>query len=79
MFYKIPFTNTNPLDWNKKPNKNFIFTPDTMYLMTRGLYTHNVNKIANDATLGHLKKYNMEWGIPVAPEARDVEGKCFGD
>merc|ERR1719163_1953394 len=47
--------------------------------MHRGLYLHNVNKIANKVYLTHLKKYNMEYGIPVAPEGRRKDFSLFGD
>lgn len=47
--------------------------------MTRGLYLHNVNKLANNAFLTHLKKYNMQWGIPVAPEGYKKDFSLFGD
>lgn len=47
--------------------------------MQRGLYLHNVNTIANKVYLGHLKKYNMEWGIPVSPEGRRKDFSLFGD
>jgi len=47
--------------------------------MQRGLYLHNVNKIANNAYLTHLKKYNFRWGIPIAPEGFTKEKKLFGD
>jgi hypothetical protein len=47
--------------------------------MTRGLYVQNVNKIANNAFVTHLKKYNMMWGIPIAPEGFTHDFKLFGD
>ena len=31
---------------------------------------HKVSAIANKAFLAHLKRYNMENGLPVAPEMR---------
>ena len=79
LFDSIPLASSSPRDWDKIPNKNFMHTPDTNWWMIRGLYVHNVNKIANDALLGHLKTYNMEWGIPIAPEGRRADGSAFGD
>jgi len=65
-------------DWDKI-STDFAITPDTNWYMHRGLYLHNVNKIANNVYLTHLKKYNMEWGIPVMPEARRNDSTLFGD
>merc|ERR1711983_329144 len=47
--------------------------------MIRPLYLHHVDNLANKFTLLHLEKYNMEWGIPVAPEARNSDRSLFGD
>lgn len=47
--------------------------------MHRGLYLHNVNKIANKVYLAHLKKYNMAYGIPVMPEGWTKDLELFGD
>lgn len=59
---------------------DFAIAPDTNWLMIRGLYLHGVDAIGNKVLLTHLKKYNMEWGIPVAPEARSYpDWKLFGD
>ena len=60
-------------------SKNFAVTPDANWHMLRGLYMHNVDSLANKFTLEHLKKYNMEWGIPVAPEARKNDWSPHGD
>jgi len=75
---KVPLTNQAMGNW-PEPNQNFATTPDGNFLMLQGLYLHNVDKFANKFYLGHLKTYNMEWGIPVAPETRDQDGKPHGD
>jgi hypothetical protein len=67
-------------DWAAHDPGVFGVVPDGNWFMLRALYLHNVDRLANKFTLGHLKKYNMEWeGIPVAPEARDDKFKLFGD
>ena len=38
-----------------------------------------MDRLANKFTLAHLKTYNMEAGVPVAPEARDSDYQRFGD
>ena len=52
----------------------FAFTPDTNWFAIRGMYKHHVGSNANKCTLGHLKNYNLEWGIPVAPESLKING-----
>ena len=47
--------------------------------MIRPLYVHNVERLANKFLLAHLKHYNMQWGIPVAPEGRQIDFSLFGD
>jgi len=79
LFTTMPLTSSSPRDWDRIPDKSFMHTPDTNWWMIRGLYLHNVNKIANDALLGHLKTYNMAWGMPVAPEGRRADETLFGD
>jgi hypothetical protein len=49
------------------------------YLSIIGMYRHDVGTNANVCGLGHLKKYNMEWGIPVAPESYDSGWGIWGD
>ena len=46
--------------------------------MIRPLYLHTVDRLANKFTLAHLKGYNMENGVPVAPEGRDSNFTLFG-
>lgn len=57
---------------------NFAVTPDANWYMLRGLYRQQVVALANKFTLSHLKNYNMEWGIPVAPETRRMNFKMHG-
>ena len=38
-----------------------------------------MEELANKFTLEHLKTYNMEAGVPVAPEGRDSSYALFGD
>jgi len=58
---------------------NFAITPGANWYMLRGLYIHNIDALANKFTLGHLKKYHVEWGIPVAPESRKLDNSLHGD
>ena len=58
---------------------NFGIVPDGNWFMIRGLYQHNIDGLANKFTLAHLKKYNLELGVPVAPEARRLDFSLFGD
>ena len=39
----------------------------------------DVEDLANKFTLDHLKTYNMEAGVPVAPEGRDKSYALSGD
>ena len=41
--------------------------------MIRPLYIHSVDRLANKFTLRHLTRYNMQGGVPVAPESRNLE------
>jgi hypothetical protein len=60
-------------------NCNFMVTPDTNYLMLSGMFKHNVIGHAINATLNHLKHYNMRWGSPVAPETYNEKYHPHGD
>ena len=53
-------------------------SPDANWYMIRALYLHTVDMLANKFTLAHLKGYNMENGVPVAPEGRDSNFTLFG-
>ncbi|GMH95247.1 hypothetical protein TrST_g1348 [Triparma strigata] len=60
-------------------DKDFTIVPDGSYWMLWPLYRHKVSDVANKITLAHLKRYNMENGLPVAPEARRLDLKEFGN
>eukprot|EP00588_Corethron_pennatum_P031500 CAMPEP_0194339854 /NCGR_PEP_ID=MMETSP0171-20130528/84537_1 /TAXON_ID=218684 /ORGANISM="Corethron pennatum, Strain L29A3" /LENGTH=1003 /DNA_ID=CAMNT_0039104585 /DNA_START=124 /DNA_END=3136 /DNA_ORIENTATION=+ len=82
-FYStVPLTNTPVRDWPKVIGSgwdNFSITPDTNFFMLKAMWQHDVTEIALDATLGHLKEYNMLGSIPCAPEARKYTFDLFGD
>ena len=68
------YCNTHSWEWS-----NFAFVPDTTYFYISPLYTKSVSlKIANDATITHLKHYNMRDGIPYAREAMFADMEFFG-
>ena len=79
-FGPVPLTTIALKDF---PDQNivnsFAVAPVANWYMIRGLYLHTVDALANKFTLAHLKKYNMEWGMPVAPEARHKDWTMFGD
>merc|ERR1712048_383679 len=77
-FGKVPLTRRALQDWTPG-NDPFAVVPDANWYMLRPLYLHNVDGLANKFTLAHLKLYNMEWGIPVAPEGRNSDFTLFGD
>ena len=60
------------------PTYLYVFLDGNWYAI-RPLYIHNVEDLANKFTLAHLKTYNMEAGVPVAPEGRDSSYALFGD
>ena len=64
-----------------KSGDSFItqYITDGNWYAIRPLYLHTVDRLANKFTLAHLKTYNMEAGVPVAPEARDSDYQRFGD
>ena len=66
-------------DWDQIPNKNFFITPDTNYFALHGMYKSGVYEHANSLTLTHLKDYNMNWGVPCAPEAVNENYEFHGD
>lgn len=65
-------------DWDQISSV-FTYTPDTNWWAICGMYEHHVGSNANKCALGHLKNYNVEWGIPVAPESRGINGRPWGD
>lgn len=76
----VPLTTIALQDFDSQDIVNsFAVVPDSNWYMIRGLYMHNIDRLANKFTLAHLKKYNMEWGIPVAPEGRHKDFSLFGD
>ncbi len=77
-FGKVPLLTTALKDWHKMPDP-FVVTPDTNYFAIMGMYLHHVGNNANLCAVGHLKGYNIEWGIPIAPESRDINFKPWGD
>lgn len=58
---------------------DFASAPDLAWYSIMGMYDRHVGKNANVMGLGHLKKYNLEWGIPVAPESYDSDWGIWGD
>jgi len=87
---KIPLTTTALHHWPECPHDrndpaynpdcgHFMVTPDTNYYMLSAMFKHNVVGTAVASALAHLKKYNMRWGVPVAPEAYDKHLMPFGD
>jgi hypothetical protein len=58
---------------------DFASAPDLAYLSIIGMYDRHTGTNANVAGLGHLKIYNQEWGIPVAPESYDSGWGIWGD
>jgi len=85
-FYStVPLANKPMRDWPKFIGSgwdHFSITPDTTFFMLKAMWQHDVTEIALDATLGHLKEYNMMGSsprIPCAPEARKYTFDLFGD
>lgn len=78
---EVPLARVAIKDWDKAfgSNRNFAVTPDGNWFQLAGLYIHNIDGLANQFTIGHLKKYNMEGGVPVAPEARRTDFSPHGD
>jgi len=58
---------------------DFTIVPDLNFYMIRPFYMHKVSWFANKALLAHLKRYNMQNGMPVAPEARRIDNTEFGN
>ena len=40
---------------------------------------HTIDALANKFTLAHLKRYNMEGSVPIAPESRKMDWTPYGD
>jgi len=58
---------------------DFASAPDLAYLSIIGMYDRHTGTNANICGLGHLKEYNLQWGIPVAPESYDSGWGIWGD
>ena len=72
----VPLTSRARQDWL---DNDFAITPGANWLMIRPLYIHSVDRLANKFTLRHLTRYNMQGGVPVAPESRNLEFAMRGD
>ena len=77
-FGEVPLTTIPMKDWEEN-NFEFAVVPDANWYMIRALYIHTIDALANKFTIAHLKKYNMEWGIPFATEGRYQDSTLFGD
>ena len=75
----VPLTSRARQDWLDENWENFAITPGSNWYMIRPLYIHSVDRLANKFTLRHLTRYNMQGGVPVAPETRNLEFKMLGD
>jgi len=60
-------------------DSHFSIVPDGNYFTIRPFYRHKVSGFANKAFLAHLKRYQMNAGIAVAPEAYDYDNNQFGN
>ena len=60
-------------------NPSIEYIADGNWYAIRPLYLHTVDRLANKFTLAHLKTYNLEAGVPVAPEGRDQDYALSGD
>ena len=87
-FWKIPLSTLSipdlkkespEFDSTKNHHYEFASTPDTNYYAIIGMYNSHVGRAANKCALAHLKGYNMNWGIPIAPEAWSTEPAPWGD
>ena len=74
----IPLSTRARQDWFEG-NTDFFITPGSSWYMIRPLYIHTVDRLANKFTLNHLKRFNMENGVPVAPETRKKDFTRSGD
>jgi len=78
-FYgKVPLTTKALKNWDQV-SRVFASTPDTNYYSIIGMYKRHVGTNANVCGLAHLKKYNMHWGVPIAPESWDKTPAPWGD
>jgi len=77
-FWEIPLSTAAVKDFDRISDV-FASTPDTNYYAILGMYNCHVGRNANQIALTHLKKYNMHWGIPIAPEAWSKVPAPWGD
>jgi len=77
-FGEVPLTTKALKNWDQVSGV-FASTPDTNYYSIIGMYKRQVGRNANLCGLAHLKKYNMYWGIPIAPESWDKTPEPWGD
>ena len=77
-FWKVPLSTIAVKDFDQVSDV-FTSTPDTNYYAILGMYNCRVGRNANQIALAHLKKYNMHWGIPIAPEAWSKVPAPWGD
>jgi len=77
-FWTVPLSTDAIKDFDQISDV-FTSTPDTNYYAIMGMYNSHVGRNANICALAHLKGYNMNWGIPIAPEAWSKEPAPWGD
>jgi len=85
----IPVCTHAQKDWSNRtggpgtPDYNFAVTPDTNWMALRGLFMHNVNDLATNFTVRHLRGYHTEQHrgqtVPVSPETRRKDMSRHGD
>ncbi len=77
-FWEIPLSTVALKDFDQISDV-FTSTPDTNYYAILGMYKCHVGRNANVCALAHLKRYNMKWEIPIAPEAWSKQPAPWGD
>ena len=77
-FWTVPLSTGALKDFGRISDV-FTSTPDTNYYAIMGMYNSHVGRNANVCALAHLKRYNMNWGIPIAPEAWSKQPAPWGD
>jgi len=75
----LPQCPLSPKCTGKGLDKDFSIVPDGNFFTLRPFYRHKISGFATKAFLAHLKRYNMNSGFPVAPEAYDYENNQFGN
>jgi len=77
-FWTVPLSTVAIKDFDRVSDV-FTSTPDTNYYSIIGMYNCHVGRNANVCALAHLKGYNMNWNIPIAPEAWSKKPAPWGD